>query len=195
MLASITPLGERGRRSRWWVTVTAHALGGAAGGALAGAVLGAIGSPLPDGRFPLVVAVALAAAGALVDSGAGGVRLPTVHRQVDEGWLDRYRGWVYGLGFGFQLGLGVTTVVTTSAVYLMWVLALLAGSWAGGLLVGLVFGVTRGLAPLSTAGLRAPEQLWQRHRRIAALESPTRRLTVAGQAVVAVVALVAVVGT
>ena len=36
MLGSITPLGERGRGSRWWVTVTAYVLGST----LAGVALG-----------------------------------------------------------------------------------------------------------------------------------------------------------
>ena len=35
-------------------------------------------------------------------------------------WLGRYRSWVYGLGFGVQLGAGVTTVVVSSAVYVVW---------------------------------------------------------------------------
>jgi hypothetical protein len=196
MLASITPLGERGRNSRWWLTVAAHLAGAAVAGAALGALLGLLGTPLPDGRVPLAFAAGLAVVGALVDARVGGVRLPTVHRQVDDGWLDQYRGWVYGLGFGFQLGLGVTTVVTTPAVYLTLVLALLSGSWPAGLVIGLVFGAGRGLAPLTTRRIRHPEQLRQRHRRFAALEAPTRRLTVTGQALagvgLAVAALVAV---
>jgi hypothetical protein len=195
MLASITPLGERGRRSRWWLTVTAHLIGAAAGGALLGALLGAAGTPLPDGSAALGIAAALALAGALLDANVGGVELPTVHRQVDDGWLDRYRGWVYGAGFGFQLGLGVTTVVTTAAVYLTLAMALLAGSWWGGLLVGAAFGFTRGLAPLTTARIQQPDQLRRRHRRVAALEGTTRRLAIGAQAALAAVMLVAVVGT
>src|SRR2546425_862992 len=46
MLASIHPLGERARRSRWGVTVTAYLLGSVAGGAGAGAALGAMGAGL-----------------------------------------------------------------------------------------------------------------------------------------------------
>jgi hypothetical protein len=193
MLASITPLGERGRRSRWWLTVAAHGVGAAAGGAALGGLLGAAGAPLPDGRVALVVALGIALAGAADEGGVGGLRIPTVHRQVDEGWLDRYRGWVYGVGYGFQLGLGVTTVVTTSAVYLTWALALLSGSGPAGALVGLVFGLTRGLAPLTTARIHRPEQLHRHHRRVAQLEPLTRRAAVAGQTAVALVALAAVV--
>jgi len=46
MLGSITPLGERGRGSRWGVTVSAYLMGSAVGGAALGAMLGWIGSPL-----------------------------------------------------------------------------------------------------------------------------------------------------
>ena len=34
----------------------------------------------------------------------GGFRLPSHTRQVNEAWLDEYRGWVYGGGFGWQIG-------------------------------------------------------------------------------------------
>src|SRR5665213_265632 len=107
MLASITPLGERGRQSHWTVTVAAFALGATAAGAVAGALLGALGMLLPGGLTgharTVVVALALIAALALDLSAT---TVPGPRRQVDERWLDRYRGWVYGLGFGSQLGLG-----------------------------------------------------------------------------------------
>ena len=57
---------------------------------------------------------------------------PGPRRQVNERWLDEYRGWVYGAGFGAQLGIGVTTVVTSAATYAALLAALLAGSAAGG---------------------------------------------------------------
>ena len=55
------------------------------------------GAPPPPG---LGGAAVLLLAGLLLDRRVGGLRLPTWHRQVDERWLARYRGWVYGLGFG-----------------------------------------------------------------------------------------------
>ena len=42
--------------------------------------------------------------------------VPGPRRQVDERWLDRYRGWVYGVGYGSQLGLGIVTVVIVAFV-------------------------------------------------------------------------------
>lgn len=47
MLSSITPLGERGRGNRWWLTVAAYTVGSVLAGALVGTVAGAIGSVLP----------------------------------------------------------------------------------------------------------------------------------------------------
>ena len=46
MLSSISPLGERARGSRWWLTTTAYVVGSLAGGALIGVVAGAIGAVL-----------------------------------------------------------------------------------------------------------------------------------------------------
>ena len=126
MLGSITPLGERGRGSRWWLTVTAYLVGSTLGGVAFGGGLGLIASSFAS-RTPVAARLAVLAvavpAGLLVDLGAFGLRLPTVRRQVDEGWRAGYRGWVWGLGFGLQLGAGVVTVVTTSTVYSAWLAA------------------------------------------------------------------------
>src|SRR4029079_903491 len=112
MLASITPLGERGRGASWRRTVTAYVVASIVGGAAVGAALGAVGRLLhvQDSRGTLALAgvVALVAATVAI---AG--RLPTLRRQVDETWMNRYRDWVYGAGFGFQLGVGAMTIVTS----------------------------------------------------------------------------------
>ena len=144
MLTSITPLGERGRGNSWAVTTTAYAAGCLLGGSVTGLVLGAVGAVLPS--LPVLVlagAACLLAAAADLAANLGRVRLPGGHRQVDRAWLDRYRGWVYGAGFGVQLGLGVVTVVTSAATYAVLVLAVLTQSALGGLLVGGVFGLAR----------------------------------------------------
>src|SRR5688572_11138980 len=142
MLASIHPLGERARDRRWGVTVGAYLLGSTVAAALLGAVLGAVGWLLP--LTPGSTAWLVAGAGALaLAADLGAIPLPTVHRQVDKDWLDLYRGWVVGAGFGFQLGLGVVTIVNTAAVYLTLALALLTGSIVAGALVGTTFGLVR----------------------------------------------------
>src|SRR5919202_1258552 len=99
MLASITPLGERGRSSRWHVTVAFHVAGSTLAAAGLGAVAGELGAlTWPDGAGSTharlaVLAVALAVS-IVLDLGVGGVRIPSVRRQVNEAWLDEYRGWV-----------------------------------------------------------------------------------------------------
>src|SRR4249919_3533366 len=101
MLGSITPLGERGRGSRWWVTVSAYVLGSVAGGAVAGGLTATLGVSAGTALWwvsarLVTIAVALVI-GLALDARIGGLRLPTIHRQVEEEWRARYRGWVWGL--------------------------------------------------------------------------------------------------
>lgn len=190
MLASITPLGERGRNSHWTITVTAFAIGAVAAAALIGALLGAVGSLLVGG---LSVGARLAAlAGALLiaaalDARAG--RVPGPRRQVDERWLDRYRGWVYGLGYGAQLGAGVTTVVTSAATYVAVLAAFLGAEPVRGAVVLGGYGAIRGLTPLVTARVRTPAQLMAFHARFQRAGRPASRAGTALLAAGVVVAL------
>src|SRR5436190_5073676 len=126
MLGSITPLGERSRGKRWGITVTAFALAATAAGAGLGAVLGAAGGLVELSATARTGLLAAAVAVAVAVDLVPGLRAPGPRRQVNEAWLQRYRGWVYGAGFGLQLGLGVTTIVSTAAVYAAGAAALLA---------------------------------------------------------------------
>jgi len=183
MLASIHPLGERARERRWGVTVSAYLLGSTVSAVLFGGVLGRLGGLLPIGGGPTVLlVVALCGLGLAYDLHLGGLRLPTVRRQVDKDWLDRYRGWVVGLGFGFQLGLGVVTIVTTAAVYLVFALAFLSGSALVGGVVAGTFGVVRGLVILAVAPVRRPEQLRSTLRRMQVWRPRSHRIGIAVQA-------------
>jgi hypothetical protein len=163
MLASITPLGERGRQSTWGVTVTAFALGAIAAGAATGAALGELGALALPGDTPrLVVLLAALVVCLLLDTVPRAVPGPA--RQVNPRWLDEYRGWVYGLGYGVQLGLGFTTVVTSAATYAALLAALLSGSALAGAVVMGCYGAVRGLTPLAVAGVRSTRQLLAVHR-------------------------------
>ncbi|HEY2300494.1 MAG TPA: sulfite exporter TauE/SafE family protein [Acidimicrobiales bacterium] len=184
MLASITPLGERGRHNRWATTVTAYVAGSVVAATAVGAVLGLAGAALQTLARPgpgLVggLAVAACALAAAFDAHALGVPLPSWHRQVNEDWLHRYRGWVYGVGFGAQLGVGVVTIVTTAAVYATLVLALLSGSAVRGALVGAVFGAVRALPVVAMGRIDAPDRLRRTHRTMMRLARPAEQATVA----------------
>ena len=165
MLASITPLGERGRRSRWTATVVAFLLGATAAGVLAGALLGLAGSLLSPAVLGWSARLAVLALAALVALAldVGPLRVPGPRRQVNERWRDEYRGWVYGVGYGAQLGLGVTTVVSSAATYVALLAALLSGSPARGMLMVGLFGLVRGAQPLMTVRVHRPDQLLDLH--------------------------------
>jgi hypothetical protein len=198
MLGSITPLGERGRNMSFRVTMTAFGLGAAAGGGGAGATLGGLGRLLagavPGGQRAALGALAAAlAAGALLETGVAGLRLPTPRRQVDERWLQRYRGWVYGAGFGLQLGLGVVTVVTSAAIYAAFLAALLCESVVRGLAIGLAFGAARAAVALPAARVRSVDGLLAADRLLRAWERPARRAVLAVEAGVALVSLAVLV--
>ena len=193
MLASITPLGERSRRQRWAITVLALIVGSAVTGAAIGAALAAAGRLLPLGgtvRLALLLAIAFVAV--MLELRPFGLRLPTHRRQVDETWLLRYRGWVYGVGFGGQLGVGVWTIVATPAVYVAFAAELLARDVAGGLAIGAAFGLLRGATVLSTARVDSPQALLGFHRRFHRAEHAAGIAAIAAQlALVATVAAVA----
>lgn len=182
MLSSISPVGEATRGQRWWLTAAAHGLASAAGGATAGAAAGGAGwvaGLVVDLSVParLWLLAAAALLGAAVDRGWIPVGLPTTHRQVDERWLDRYRGWVYGAGYGFQLGLGVVTVVPGSVTYVMLTAAAATAAPDRGALIGLVFGAVRALPLLASRPVRTPAALRRLHRRLADARPAAAALT------------------
>lgn len=184
MLSSITPLGERGRQRRWGATVTAYAVGSVVAGSLMGAALGGLVGLAPAPSPPtalaaLAVAALLAAALDLRPS-----LLPTVRRQVNEDWLARYRGWVCGAGFGAQLGLGVVTIVTTAAVYVVPLAAALSGSWLTGAVIGGTFGLARALPVLSLGRVSTTDAVVRRSRRLDSWARPARRATVVAMALI-----------
>jgi hypothetical protein len=189
MLASITPLGERSRRQRWRVTVSALIVGSTVTAGALGAVLSAAGRLFPLGdSVRLDLLLAAGAAAVVLELGPLGLRLPTHRRQVDEQWLQRYRGWAYGVGFGGQLGVGVATVVTTPAVYVVFAAQLLAPNAAAGLAIGATFGLARGATVLSTARVDSPGALTAFHRRFRRAERVAAAGAVASQVAIVLAA-------
>ena len=186
MLTSISPLGERARGNRWSVTVGAYLLGSLLGGAVVGGLLGLMGEVLLQ---PLPLIAALVCVAAAVADLVG--LLPRGRRQVDEAWLNSYRGWVYGFGFGVQLGVGVVTIVTSAATYAVFALCLLSGSATVGLTIGATFGLARALPILLLHRATTPSALRSVGARLERMSSVAARSTaavLAGAAVVLVAA-------
>ena len=136
MLSTITPITEQARGRRYAATVPWYLLGSIAGGATLGLLAATLSIPiraldLPTSTVLAVVGV-LAVVSILSDLRVGGFQLPRHGRQVDRLWLDHYRSWVYGTGFGWQIGVGLATYIVTSAVYLVVAIAALTGSARAG---------------------------------------------------------------
>src|SRR3546814_5903679 len=130
----------------------------------------------------------------MCDLNLGGFRLPSHIRQVNERWLEQYRPWVYGGGFGWQIGVGLATYVTTAAVYLMVALAALTASPLLAFAVVTGFGFVRGLAVLLGRSLTSFERMVALHRRLAELLPTAQRAVVAVQGVVLAAAVAALWG-
>lgn len=189
MLSSIHPLGERARNNRWWLTVTAFVAGATGTAALIGLVLASAGSLIPGDvwRWPVIAGVVAVAA--LLDL----VRLqpPGPHRQVNEDWIGAFRGWVYGGGFGAQLGAGAATYVVTWLVWATAVSAVVVGDPLAGAVVGGAFGAGRSVFPLAAGWIDRPSRLTAFNRSMAAIAVPVTR-GLSGAALV--LAAVAVLG-
>lgn len=198
MLSTITPMAERARGHRFGVTATWFVAGAVLGGLTlgAGAALLAAGVAAVDPSPTIVLGAAAVLAGvaAGVDAGTFGRRPPFFRRQVDDAWLARYRAWVYGGGFGWQIGVGLATYIMTAGVPLTVALAILTGSPGAAVAIGAGFGLARGLAVLLGARLRSPEALGALHERLDALEAPVRWTVVGVLAAVAAAAAVAAWG-
>ena len=173
MLTSISPLGERARGHDVRLSVALYTVASVLGGLTTAAVVGLVGLAVPSSSRGGWAAVACLLA-ALVDLTG---RVPTGHRQVDEDWLTRYRRWVYTTGFGWQLGTGVTTVVTSAATYAWLVLLALQDSLAAALLVGGCFGLARAV-PLLLLRADSPAVLRRTAARVEDRAGAARRVTI-----------------
>lgn len=190
MLSSIHPFGERARKQRYGATVAAYIVGALFGGLVLGAGLALLAIPIPSTTFTSVLALAVLIVCAVWD--LRGSKVPSLERQVDEDWLSRYRGWVYGVGYGFQLGVGFVTFVKSALVYGFAVAAILAGSPLAAVLAGSLFGLTRGLSILSTLRVESPTDLRAFFDRLTSSAATVRHLgaaTVVGVCLIGLVVL------
>jgi hypothetical protein len=149
MVGQIGPLVQVGRKK---TALAVHVLGGLVGGAVFGLVLGfaglllraALGDAL-DTLFIVVVPVALVYA-ASVDLGLLPVRHLTWERQTP-GSLPCSLGHYPGIfGWGFDLGLGVTTRVPYQTMLVLPLAALLSGNLAIAVAITAAYGASRAIA-------------------------------------------------
>ncbi len=192
MLTSLNPVSERARGHRFWVTAGWYVAGATLGGALLGAAcaLGAAAVAVLGASQGWTWGVALVGAAIAVASDSPIVRwqLPDHPRQVDERWLDVYRRWVYASGYGVQIGAGFATYIMSAAVYLTALLAVLTAAPANAFLVGVTFGVVRGLCVLCAAAARTPDALRTTVRRVERLGPVSLRAVAVVEALVAATA-------
>jgi hypothetical protein len=183
MLSTITPVGERSRGNSYGATSAWFVGGAVVGGATLGAAMALVTGGVASLHLSETalggVALVGAATTAASDAGVGGMRLPIHRRQVNERWLDHYRPWVYGAGFGWQIGNGLSTYITTAAVYLMVVLGAVTGDPLAAFALGTAFGTLRGLAVLLTRHLTGPSALLTFHRRFTAAGPVVAKIVVA----------------
>lgn len=192
MLSTITPIGEQGRNNRYAASAAWFLVGAVLGGATLGSGVALLAAGVASfdlsGAALAGIAAGLGALTIASDLKLGGFRLPSHTRQVNETWLVQYRSWVYGGGFGWQIGVGLATYVTTAAVYLMIALAALTASPLASFAVVTGFGFVRGLAVLLGRRLTTPERMLALHRRLDELLPTAQRAIVLVQAAVVAVA-------
>jgi MFS family permease len=185
MLSTLTPHGERSRGHRYAATAAWFVAGAVLGGAALGGVIAALAAVVavisPSAATVAAVTAIAAAVCVASDLRLGGFHLPLVPRQVNEVWVGGYRRWVYAAGFGAQIGAGLSTYVMTAAVYLVIVIAALTASPALGALLGIGFGLARGLAILLGARLTSPAAIRRFHERFEGLGPASLAVAIAAQ--------------
>jgi len=158
MVGQIGPLVQVGRKK---TALAFHVLGGIAGGATIGVVLGFAGLLLRTGlgdTLDTIFLVAVPAAllyAASVDLGF--LRVPNITsvRQTPGSWpcsMGHYPGI---FGWGFDLGLGITTRIPYQSLLVIPLAALLAGDLTIAVAITTVYGAARALAvvaAVSSAG-------------------------------------------
>jgi hypothetical protein len=157
--------------SRWWFSA-----GLLAGGFASSLVAVALGTLLLRPLLPVLVAVGVILAVfvfvALQEFEIVRRRLPQNARQVPESISAD--GARYGaLHFGFEMGSGVRTYMTSGLPHVLATGVLLVAGWSAALLAGLAFGTGRALMTLSRHAYR-DDGRWDRS--LARYETPIRIL-------------------
>ena len=192
MLSVITPLQEQGRGNRFRATALWFLLGATVGGAMLGGLMAVLAAGWESLGANVEVALVVTTFAALVavvsDGKLFGFQLPGHDRQVNERWLDQYRSWVYGGGFGWQIGIGFATYIMTAGLYFLVLVAAVGASTSGALILGTVFGLVRGLAVFAAREVTSLGALNDLHRRFEQWRQPVRKITIAVIALVGSIA-------
>ena len=176
MLSSITPLGQRGRGLSWARTVVGFWVGAILAGTAVFTIVGLVGSLLGLDRLNPWLALGAILAAAILD--LVGARPWGPHRQVDEDWLGRYRDWVIGFGFGFQLGLGLVTILPSFGYWAILVVAASMGLPEAAL-IGAGYGAGRSLLLFTGRRIASTGALADLLRRFTGAEPIARRISMA----------------
>ena len=188
MVGQIGPLVQVGRKK---TALALHVLGGLVGGATIGVLLGFAGLLLRavlgdalDTVFVVVVPVALLFT-ASIDLGL--LRRPhlTWERQTPGSWpcsLGHYPGI---FGWGFDLGLGVTTRIPYQSLLVLPLAALLAGDLAAAVAIMAVYGASRAIAVVAAVSSVSGGDFGAACDAIQSRVSPLKRLVGATALVIA----------
>ena len=195
MLSTITPVAEAGRGHSFRSTSTWFVIGSIAGGLTLGALMAGIATLVDGLSTTPSLALWIVSGGSLLaaasDGRLAGFHIPGHDRQVNERWLDRYRSWVYGAGFGWQIGVGLATYIMTSALYLLILIGGMTAQPVIAIALGALFGLVRGLAVYLAAGLDSTERLLSFHSKFESHREAVRQSTIVILAVVSVAAVAA----
>ena len=140
----------------------------------------------------LILAVLLVIAAA-IETGWLRIPIPSLARQVNEDWLDQYRGWVIGFGFGYQLGLAAVVYITTASLWVVFIAEFLTFSPIGGLALGALFGFVRSIPIFATRRVRSTQELRRAHTTMHRLGPVAERTLSTACGVAAVVLVVTVI--
>jgi hypothetical protein len=153
MVGQIGPLVQEGKRFR---IVTSHVAGGLVGGLTIGIVIGLVAAILDAvAALPRVV-VLVGLCGALLIAAATDarlIRIPYVWtvRQTPRTWGCSFGSTPAVFAWGLDLGLVFTTRLTSFAVLVLPVYAVLSGSFIAAVGIFAAFGVTRAVVSSTTA--------------------------------------------
>lgn len=139
MIGVIGPLVQGKREVRGSVgSVALFAVGAIIGALLTGSLIGLIGAGLQSLAGEHVLAVMVGAAGCALlaaDLGLFGLRTPTLRRQTCSTWYREHGARKAWISWGFDLGLGFSTIRLSS---LYWLLALFVAAFVSPVLAPVV---------------------------------------------------------